>query len=162
MPLEIERKFLLAAPPDWSHPILRGARLIEYEQIYLEIEGEAQTRIRRGTTETEVSYRLARLMRLSAGVREVEERELDRSEYERLRARRDPGRQVVVKHRRCFHWREQFFELDDILRPASRVCQILELQVDSLDRGFVLPDFLAIDREVTREPAYSNAAIALG
>ncbi|MBX6769382.1 MAG: hypothetical protein IRY90_19890 [Actinomadura rubrobrunea] len=162
MPVEIERKFLLAAAPDWSHPVLREAQVIEYEQIYLKVDGNEQIRIRRGIQNGEASYRLARLHRLSDGVREVEEHELDQTEYERLSATRDSRRQVITKIRRCFYWKDQFFELDDIQRPVTRACQLLELQVETLDQSILLPDFLTIDREVTHEPAYSNAMIALG
>jgi CYTH domain-containing protein len=162
LPLEIERKFLLSAAPDWSHPVLRGARLIQYEQVYLRVAGDAQTRIRRGTDDEGTRYHLARLHRLRDGVREVEEEEISAAEYARLRQDRDPRRQVVVKDRRCFHWRAQFFELDEIHRPVSRACHLLEIQVDELGRRVELPDFLPIDREVTGEPAFGNAGIALG
>ncbi|MGI5207209.1 hypothetical protein ACQEU6_37235 [Spirillospora sp. CA-108201] len=162
MPVEIERKFLLGAAPDWSHPAFRDADVIEYEQVYLKVDGADQVRIRRGVRDGRAAYRLARLHRLSDGVREVEERELGRAEYDRLRAGRDPGREIVAKVRRCFAWRGQLFELDDISRPVSRACHLLELQVESLEQRFTLPDFLVIDREVTTEPAFSNAMIALG
>lgn len=162
MPVEIERKFLLGAVPDCSHPILRDADVIEYEQIYLKVEDGDQLRIRRGVRSGRSEYRLARLHRLSDGVRQVEERELVAQEYEELRLTRDMRRKIITKSRRCFHWNGQFFELDDIHRPASRACNLLELQVESLEQSFTLPDFLVIDREVTAEPAFSNAVIALG
>lgn len=162
MPIEIERKFLLGAVPDWSHPALRRADVVEYEQIYLKVDGPEQVRIRRGVRGDIAAYHLARLHRLSDGMREVEERELDGEEYEALRRERDPSREIIVKRRHCFHWKGQFFELDDIRRPASRACLLLELQVESLEQSFDLPDFLVIDREVTTDASFSNAMIALG
>ncbi|QKG25460.1 hypothetical protein [Actinomadura verrucosospora] len=162
MPIEIERKFLLGETPDWSHPVLAGADVIEYEQVYLRVAGGEQVRIRRGVRDGRADHRLARLRRLSDGVREVEESELDAAEYARLRADRDPRREIVAKVRRCFRWDGLLFELDDIRRPAARACHLLELQVASLEEPYTLPGFLVIDREVTTEPAFSNAAIALG
>ncbi|TDC68307.1 hypothetical protein E1200_12090 [Actinomadura sp. GC306] len=162
MPVEIERKFLLGAEPDWSHPALRGADVIEYEQIYLKVDGPDQLRIRRGVSRSCTAYRLARLHRLSDGVREVEEKELGGEEYETLRRDRDPSREIISKMRHCFDWRGQFFELDTIRRPASRACFLLELQVESMEQSISLPDFLVIDREVTTDVSFSNAMIALG
>ncbi|MFB4306390.1 hypothetical protein [Actinomadura sp. GTD37] len=162
MPVEIERKFLLGKAPDWSHPALRDADVIDYEQVYLKVEGPEQVRIRRGSRAGRTAYHLARLHRLADGVREVEERELGRDEYETLRRDRDTRREIIAKVRYCFDWQGQFFELDDIHRPATRACHLLELQVESLEQSFTLPDFLVIDREVTTDRAFSNAMIALG
>lgn len=162
MPLEIERKFLLAAAPDWSHPVLRNARVIRYEQIYLRVTATEEIRIRCGTDGEGARHHLARLYRLRDGMRKVEEEEISADEYARLRERRDPSRQIIVKDRRCFRWRGRLFELDEIHRPSSRACHLLEVEIDDLDQHVEFPDFLQIDREVTAEPAFANASIALG
>jgi len=162
VPLEIERKFLLAAAPDWSHPVLRDARVIHYEQVYLRVTATEEVRIRRGTDEEGTRYHLARLYRLQDGMRTVEEEEISADEYARLRERRDPARQIIVKDRRCFRWGGLLFELDAIHRPVSRACHLLEVEIDDLDQHVEFPDFLQIDREVTAEPEFANAGIALG
>lgn len=102
------------------------------------------------------------LFRLRPGVREGIERMITAEEYERLRERRDPARHTVVKDRVRFDWHGTTFDLDDIHRPVSRSCQLLEVELRSEDQDVPLPDFLDIDREVTHDGGYANAQIALG
>ncbi|GAA4612255.1 hypothetical protein GCM10023195_52390 [Actinoallomurus liliacearum] len=162
MPIEIERKFLLAAAPDWNHPLLRSATVIGFEQIYLKADGAEEERIRRSRRDGVDSYHYAHLRPLSKGTREVIEKEIDAREYERLRLQRDPARQIIVKDRHCFTWQGRSFELDDIQQPVTRRCLLLEVELDRLAEEVPLPDFLRYEREVTGETPYSNATIALG
>jgi CYTH domain-containing protein len=162
MSIEIERKFLLTATPDWHHPLLRSATIINFEQIYLRADETEQKRIRRGRRKGIFTYHYAHLVPIRRAMREVMEKEIDLEEYTRLRLLRDPSRQVIVKDRRCFTWQDQFFELDDIQEPATRACHLLEIQIERPDQPVKLPDFLKFDREVTSDAAYSNATIALG
>lgn len=162
MVTEIERKFLLVGPPNWAHPVLTTGQRIAFEQVYLRVSEGYEERIRRGARDGVVTYHHTILTRIGPGVRDIVEREVDSIEYSRLRSSRDPLRQVVVKDRLGFHWREQFFELDNIHQPAARACQLLEIQLHTLEQEVILPRFLDVDREVTHEPEYSNAQIALG
>jgi CYTH domain-containing protein len=160
--VEIERKFLLATCPDWTHPLLAAGRHTRYEQIYLQVSDEREDRIRRLSSADAVRYEHTRLFRIRPGVREVVEDVISAAEYERLRLRRDGRRNTVIKDRLCFQWRGQGFELDDIHQPASRSCQLLEIELTAENQEVVLPDFLNIDREVTYEGDYANSRIALG
>jgi CYTH domain-containing protein len=96
------------------------------------------------------------------GVREVIESDIGDREYEQLRSRRDPSRQVIRKVRTCFVWHGLLYELDDITEPVSRACLVLEVQVSDEHDEIDLPDFLVINREVTMEREFANSAIALG
>lgn len=162
MSIEIERKFLLAATPDWDHPLLRSAAVINFEQIYLKADDAEQKRIRRGRRDGMDSYHYAHLVPISKATREVFEREIDAHEYQRLRLLRDPSRKIIAKDRYCFTWQDQYFELDHIHEPATRKCDLLEIQINRLDEQVQIPDFLSCEREVTGEFKYSNATIALG
>ena len=162
MVMEIERKFLV----DPRLPIPREALLdefrISFEQVYLAVNDPFEERVRKRTVDSGVSYHHARLNRIRAGVREVEENEIDGAEYAQLCARRDPRRQIIIKDRTCFVWRARFFELDDIYQPATRACRMLEVQVSDEDESVDLPDFLTVVREVTHVREFTNSSIALG
>lgn len=162
MSIEIERKFLVGQCPDWSHPLLASGRRIAYEQVYLRVSATVEERVRRCSAEDDISYQHAVLRRISPGVREIDEEEIDDVRYGLLRSRRDPGRHIIAKERTCFVIDDQLFELDDIRQPVSRACFVLEAQVRSESQVVRLPDFLDIDREVTFEPEYANSWIALG
>lgn len=164
MSVEIERKFLLGAEPDWSALPLPGSAIdrIGFEQVYLAVTGEGEQRIRRRTANGLTSYEYAHLRPLRPGVRIVDEVTIDEAEYRRLRAGRDGSRQVIRKTRTTFPWRGRLYEVDDITDPVSRACLLLEVQVTGEDEDVPLPTFLPVLREVTGEPEFGNAHIALG
>lgn len=162
VPVEIERKFLLAAAPDWSHPVLAAGRETHFEQVYLIVSDAHEERVRRRAEDDKVIYEHALLDRLDVGKRNIVETYIGSGEYEEFKSRRDPLREIVVKRRTTFPWEGTVFELDAIYRPVSRACHILEVQIDHEGQEFALPDFLEIDREVTGDSAYANADIALG
>jgi CYTH domain-containing protein len=162
VPIEIERKFLLRGIPDDRDLLSCRAEALEIEQWYLKVADGFEERIRRTSTNQETFYHHTYLMSQSAGVREVQERTIDRDEYDLLRSAGDPCRVQVVKRRLRFVFESQVFELDIIRSPPSRSCFILELQIESEDQEIALPHFVRIAREVTGERAYTNADIALG
>lgn len=163
MSLEIERKFLLTAEPDWSALPHSTISVIEFEQAYLQVAADGgEKRIRKRVVNGTTSYEFAELHPVGAGVRTVHEVAIDHAEYTRLCSDRDPARQVVRKTRTTFPWRDRLYEVDRIREPRARACWLLEVQVDHEDDVVELPGFLPVDRDVTHEPAYRNAHIALG
>ncbi|MGM1064142.1 hypothetical protein [Saccharothrix sp. Mg75] len=160
--VEIERKFLLGAEPDWSRVRAGGLRRTEFEQVYLRVTEAAEKRIRRRVDGRRVGYEYASLTPARGGVRTVEEIPIDGAEYDRLKARRDGRRHVIRKTRTTFPWGDHVYEVDHITEPASRACWLLEVQVARPDDVVAIPEFLPVVREVTDEPAYRNAHIALG
>jgi CYTH domain-containing protein len=162
MPIEIERKFLLHDIPNDGDLLSCRAEALEIEQWYLKVEDGFEDRIRRTSINQDTVYHHTYLMSHSAGVREVQERTIDREEYDLLRSACDPRRAKIVKRRLRFVFKDQTFELDVILSPPARSCLILELQIESEDQKITLPPFVRVAREVTGERAYTNANIALG
>lgn len=160
--VEIERKFLVDGPVNGRLPTLHDELRIDFEQIYLHVSDAAEERVRRRTVGESVSYQHAYLNRIRPGVREVIESDIGDREYEQLRGRRDPRRQVIRKERTCFVWCGRLFELDNIVEPVSRACLILEVQISDERDEIELPDFLEINREVTMERQFANSSIALG
>ncbi|HEX6341455.1 hypothetical protein [Umezawaea sp.] len=161
MSIEIERKFLLHPVHDRS-TLPSDSRTVDLEQIYLLVSEVEEKRIRRTSGAGVTTYAFAHLVPLGRGVRRVDEHVIDDVEYRRLSRLSDTSRHPVRKTRTCFSWGDLVVELDHIARPATRECWVAEVQVDHEEREVVLPDFLRVDREVTGEPAYSNANIALG
>ncbi|WP_306748905.1 hypothetical protein [Saccharothrix yanglingensis] len=160
--VEIERKFLLGAEPDWPSADAGALRRIEFEQVYLRVTEAVEKRIRRRVDGGRVSYEYASLTPARGGERTVEEVGIDGAEYERLKAGRDGARHVIRKTRTTFPWGDHVYEVDHITDPVSRACWLLEVQVDRRDDEVAIPEFLPVVREVTGEAAYRNAHIALG
>ncbi|MBI2263418.1 AAA family ATPase [Candidatus Berkelbacteria bacterium] len=160
VPLETERKFLLKQMPTLnSHPCLAEAVKVEIEQIYLvDLEGK-ETRIRRRTQEGSSTYYLTEKQNIADGKRYETERFITPTEYVRLLKEQDPRTGVVQKERLCFSWKHQYFELDCFQSPRGLV--LLEVELTEENDCLELPDFLAIDKEVTADSRFTNHEIAL-
>jgi adenylate cyclase len=154
---EIERKFVLDEPPDFGNPPLAGARRLVIEQTYLLGDpGEERVRSRREEGRPERYFHTAK-RQVSALSREEDEREIDREEYLRLLARRDPERGTIRKTRHVFPFGGLVFELDVFERPEGIV--LLEVELPSEDAPVELPPFSGL-REVSGDDRYSNAELA--
>lgn len=162
MALEIERKYLLAGAPDFSHPVLQAADRSEIEQIYLTAAEGEEARIRRRARAGGVVYYHTRKYPVRPGVREEDEREIGSDEYEEMKRDADPERRPILKERLVFTWEGQQFELDSIRQPVSRACFLLEIELSSEEQEVSLPPFLDIAEDVTMDKRFSNAEMAKG
>ena len=156
--VEIERKFLIDAP-DLSHPVLRGAAKRDIEQRYLEPDDRGGTRrVRRVVEDGGVRFFETVKHPAGPGTREEDVYEIDAAAHDRLVPAQLPGTRVIRKRRLVFEDGGQVWELDCFEDPPDLF--LLEVELDSLDRAIEPPAFIAIVREVTHDPGYSNAALA--
>ena len=154
---DIERKYLIRMPDrSWLEREAEGSEII---QTYLLAAPGTTERVRkRGrdgvyvcthTTKTKLS-----------DLRRVElEEEIPEEEYERLLGRADPDRRVIRKTRWCFRYEGQLFELD--VFPFWDDRAYLEIELRDESQEVRLPPALAIIREVTEDPRYTNAALSV-
>ena len=160
MPLEIERKFLVAsAPMEW--PVhYKDSNIV---QVYLNPRDKRVTservRMRIPFDGGPVVYTHTKKVRVTDGVHEEDEREISKRSYTRLLARGFYPPRIISKTRRVFDCAGHTFELDTFIDPL-RGLMILEVELPSMDTPVELPPFLSIVREVTTEPKYTNAALA--
>ena len=160
-PVEIERKFLLAADPDLSHPLLASSVMVEIEQTYLTApDPESEIRVRRRSLGAQATYFWTCKRRLADGSREEDEALLSPSEYLHMLADADPERAVLKKRRYCFVEGNSHFELDAIPRADGSTMWLLEAELLHLGEDLALPSFLEIEREVTGDPDYDMANMA--
>lgn len=162
MPLEIERKFLVtAAPTDAEWPV--PYRNTDIVQNYLKPRDPAVTseRVRRRDDPVARTSEFTHTtkVRVSDGVHHEEERVVTEAEYKKLLRRAVRSMSRISKVRKVFTWDGQVFELDTFRVPEGGL-RILEVELSSQDEEVRLPPFLTVEREVTTDPAYTNAAIA--
>jgi CYTH domain-containing protein len=162
MPIEIERKFLLYAVPEQRDLDAHHAELAEIEQWYLRVEEKFEERIRCTVTGSESLFHHTLLAAQRTGVREINERTIDRSEYDQLKSVCSSYGRRVSKQRWKFIYVGQIFTIDNILSPLARSCVIMEAELESERQEITLPPFAHVIREVTGERGYSNADIACG
>jgi CYTH domain-containing protein/thymidylate kinase len=159
VPLEIERKFLVELPIDWSHPVLASAALVEIEQQYVRLYGTDQVaRIRRRGQRGSWTYTQTSKERQSALTRTEIEHRITREEYDALSLYRLASTRLIRKHRHCFIWESQYFELD-VFSDLPELA-LLEIELTEEHDKVTIPPFLKTSREVTEDPSYENRTLA--
>lgn len=158
VPLEIEKKFLID-PVDITK-LPKNAQTIDIEQIYL-ISSDPSTGVRirkRGQFGTHF-YTRTEKREIRPGVRTEIEELISKSEYEHLALLRNPRKKVLHKHRICFMFEHQYFELDVIPR-AGQPLYLLEIELTDENKKVSVPPFVHVIRDVTLDSEYTNAALA--
>lgn len=162
VPLEIERKFLLDGPLEFTIPEMSAAQRVGIEQVYLRSKEREIRRVRKRSQEGQATYYLTTKTEVGGSVRQETESRIRASQYLDFLEEADPQRQIVRKDRWCFVWRSQYFELDVVTQPTNRSCILLEIELTEENDKVELPPFLQVVREVTGESEYRNYNIALG
>lgn len=158
-PLEIERKYRVAVDID-SLP--EGARKIDIEQVYLSAGPDIEERVRKRGEDGVFQYFRTQKRFIRPGVREEREWKISRDEYLVAKRERDPARSIIRKHRWCFVYENQYFELDRFITGGARTkdLQLLEIELTDLQEAVVLPPFIEVFEEVTDNQHYSNFELA--
>ena len=158
-PLEIERKFLIRYPDiHWleGHP---NCRKVDILQTYLLAKEGDELRVRqRGENGSYVYYKTLKRRISDMSRIELEER-LSQDEYLRLLMNADPARRPIHKKRYCLVYENQYFEID--LYPFWEDQAIVEIELSDENSPVLFPPELEVIREVTADPKYTNAALAV-
>jgi CYTH domain-containing protein len=163
VPLEIEHKLLLRRVPANDELRAAGARPTEIEQIYLSSPpdaGSRRVRRERDPQTGEETRTYTRKLRLRAGVREEQEDVIDEARFEELLQERDDVSAPIRKTRWRLASPHGTLEID--VFADFDLC-LVELEVDDEDAlatELELPAFLEVERDVTNDPEYTNAALA--
>lgn len=158
LPLEIERKFLIAYPDTARLDRLSGGNRSEISQTYLVSEKGTSERVRARTKNGVTVYTHNTKIKLSSMKRIEMEDEVSEAEYNELLRRADPTCRTIEKVRYCVPVGEFVFEID--IFPFWQDKAFMEVEMPSEDTKVDLPDFVNIIREVTEDNRYTNHALA--
>jgi len=164
-PESIKRKFLISSLPDIK--LFPTYQDFDVVHDYLATSNpKIQARLRRRGQNGRYTYMrtLREETKVNGQVVEVRTNLLEK-DYEMLYStQRDHSRQPVYKTRRCFLWKNQYFQLDIYNEPCHPRCKgllILETYTTKFGDDLELPDFLDIAKEVTGDPFYSMFHLSL-
>lgn len=156
--LEIERKFLIEYPDLAMMESLPHCRKVEIQQVYLLSQPGEELRIRRrGENGSYIYYRTSK-HRLSDSKRLEVEKHLSQNEYRKLMRQADPSKRPLDKTRYCLMWEGQYLEVD--VYPFWNDKATVEVELSDESAPVHLPPWMKVIREVTDDPAFSNAALA--
>ena len=149
--LEIERKFLIIRP---ERSLLENFAFSDIRQTYLLPNG--RIRMRKYTDKTVYTHTVKTSV---TDITRIEtEREITADEYESYLNNADPAKQTVSKRRYIIPNNGRNFELDDFGEAYKHA--LLEIELESEDGKFSIPDFITVVREVSNEHVYKNSVIA--
>ena len=155
LPLEIERKFLIAMPPSSLLEILPHATIT---QTYLLGDANEEKRVRRIEDENGVRYVKTVKSSVSKLTRVERENRISEEEYATLLKEGDPSRRPLSKTRYFLPYCDLCFEID--VYPFWRDQAVMEVELPSEDTLISFPRELRILREITGDPQYKNSNLA--
>ncbi|MBE6919662.1 MAG: hypothetical protein E7469_08275 [Ruminococcaceae bacterium] len=155
-PLEIERKYLIAYP-DVAALKARCSAVYEMEQTYLHAAPGVTARVRRRVGEREEFFHTEK-ERITDRTHVERERTVTRAEYEKLLQTRDENALTVCKTRYCLPHDGLTFEID--VYPFWKRVAVMEVELESEDQHYTLPEGITVIREVTSDRRLKNAALA--
>lgn len=158
LPLEIERKFLIALP-DAALLEEKSVKRLDIAQVYLRAGTPgAGRRIRCTRSGDETRYFYTEKTRVTAVTRIEREHEITAAEFEALLSERDGALRTIEKTRYLVPFEGHTLEID--VFPFWRDRAFCECELQSEDEPLALPDWLRVYREVTDDPRYTNRALA--
>ena len=159
VPLEIERKFLIAEPNISRFP----APLydVALEQAYLlSSNPNIERRVRKRSRDDAASYTETHKGEVRPRVRSENEFPISAAKYlSALAYERDSGFAIIQKRRFCFPYKSQYFELDCFVSPHPGLW-ILEIELTEERQEVKIPPFIKVIKEVTDDPKFKNRELA--
>ena len=157
-PLGVQRSFLIEYPDVHWLERRENCRKVEIVQTYLRSAPGEEVCVRQRKTSGSCAYYETVKKPLDDG-REVElEKALTQKEYLKRLSDADRARGTLRKTRYHLRYEDRYFEID--LFPFWQDRALCEIQVSDEAVPVTLPPELTVIREVTDDPAYSNAALA--
>ena len=158
LPLEIERKFLIEMPDPAFLRGLLGCRELSIEQTYLKKDSDYRARVRRTVCDGAAVCTHTAKKAIGRATRIELEHVISGEEYEVYLLQRDPERHTVEKTRFAFPFGSHTVEID--IFPFWTKQAILEIELADENEDVPLPPFVRLIREVTEDPAFTNASLA--
>ena len=156
--IEIERKYIIMKPDIEYLKELLGYSESKILQIYLNSENSVTHRIRRREFQSSVVYTETKKRRIDKMSAEELEREITKEEFDSLALNVMTGTKPLNKIRYTFRYLGKLFEVD--IYPEWESTAILETELVSRDEAVAFPEFIRVVKEVTGNPAYSNASMS--
>ena len=151
---EIERKFLIEYPDTKKLCSIEGCKVMKISQSYI----EGGLRIRRVQQEGKTVYIKTIKKHITDIKREEREWEIGEEEYFLELEKKAVGTSTIEKTRYAVPFKNFIFEIDVFDFWNDRA--FAEIELNSENEQFTLPDFIKVIKEVTFDRRYRNSALA--
>ncbi len=158
IPIEIERKYIIAMPDTETLGICGGYTVSDIEQTYLKSDSRTTRRVRKRTYGKDAVYTLTEKVRIDKISSYENERNISEAEYNELLGDIRGGSSVLKKTRHTFVYLGKTFEVD--IYPQWSSTAIMEIELESRDETVEMPEFITVLAEVTGVKKYTNSSMA--
>lgn len=157
-PYEIERKFLIEYPDlDWLQSNA-NCHKVEIIQTYLNSSDDDEIRVRQRGENGNYIY-IQTIKKNVSDIKRIEvEKRLSQEEHLSLLMNADTSKRQIRKDRYCLTYDNQYFEID--IYPFWDDKAIMEIELCDENAPIRFPENISIIKEVTKDPAYKNSALA--
>ena len=131
----------------------------DISQTYLAAEPDCEIRLRKRCEEGKNIYIYTSKKKISDHEQIETERPLNSTLYETMLQQADPYRRTIVKNRKSFIWKGQYFELDTYHQPVDGLV-ILETKGVIEHEDVKFPPFLEVLEDITGNTRYYNYHLA--
>ena len=158
-PIECERKLLIRYP-DLDRLLKEsGVTVSEITQTYLTSVPAVTDRVRKRVFSDKTIYTRTQKIRITALSAEEYESEITKDAYDELLKNADSSKKPVHKTRYVLPIGKFKAEID--IYPFWSKQAVLEVEMESEEDIFTLPDFIEVIRDVTADKRYKNTNLAL-
>lgn len=158
IPLEIEKKFLIAMPNLDKIAQIVPTTEVNIVQTYLKSIDDVERRIRQRGQNGNFSYYITEKRNISSFISVEQERKISSKEYVQYLIEADSTVPPIIKKRICIVYEGQYFELD--VFDFSSEQAILEIELTDENSKVTIPDFIQVIKDVTDDPFYKNSSLA--
>ena len=154
-PIEQERKYIVRVIddiPDYTES--------EITQTYLLSEPGTEMRVRKRGWQGSYVYFQTIKKTVSSDKQIETERRITAQQYVDLLQIADPNRNPIRKMRKCFVWKNRYFEIDTYIEPKLGM-QILELEGVRKGDEVEFPPFIQVVEDITGNEKYYNYQLSL-
>lgn len=155
---EIEKKFIIRYPDLEFLKNVTGCEYTDIEQIYLLNEQGYSERIRKRGKANDFTYYHTLKMRVTDMKRIEEEKIISKEEYDLLKTRANPNLNIIYKTRYCIPYLGHILEID--VFPFWKKQAFLEIELNSENEEYSIPDFLKVIKDVSTDRTYTNRALS--
>ncbi len=155
-PITEERKYIVEV--DGEIPSTINSQIT---QTYLVSDPDSEVRLRKRVWENGNVVNVHTTKKTVGKNQQVEtERQVSNALYESLLLQADPYRHAIVKHRKSFIWKGQYFELDTYEKHLQGLV-ILETKGITAKENVNFPPFIKVIEDITGDRKYYNYNLAL-
>ncbi len=152
------KKYIIQYPDVEYLKTVPNCHYSDIEQIYLISDDDVSERIRKRGRDGSFKYYHTIKRRINDYVREEDEKEITKAEYEELKKRANPELNIIYKTRYVIPYKGYMMEID--VFPFWDRQAYLEVELNKTEETPVVPPYIKCMCDVTCESCYTNRALA--